>query len=59
MSKYICKNCNTTQDAKHIKAMTKAGFGIQHLACSDCGQHMIADNQHIYWRGDEIADVED
>jgi hypothetical protein len=33
--------CNKAPDTKWIDAMRKAGFGLQHLKCKNCGVHHI------------------
>lgn len=38
---YKCRNCGAKQDAKHINAMIDSGFGLRHLACSECGQQSV------------------
>lgn len=39
-SKYVCTNCGKT-DAKHIRAMIKAGFRPDQQECRNCGQQAI------------------
>jgi hypothetical protein len=33
--------CNKAPDTKWIDAMLKAGFGLRHLKCKNCGVHHI------------------
>jgi len=42
-AKYVCTNCGHKQDVKYIEAMYDAGFGLNHLACKNCGQHAVKD----------------
>jgi len=37
----ICKHCGTRQRKAYIAAMDKAGFGLRHIACRECGQHAL------------------
>lgn len=44
-NKYVCKNCNKGQNKKYVDAMRKAGFGLQHLKCKNCGQQTVTENK--------------
>jgi len=45
-SRYICANCGVAIKKNHIAAKQVAGFAIQHIACPECGQHTIKDNEN-------------
>jgi hypothetical protein len=46
-AKYVCGNCGSKQFAKHVDARRKAGFGLQHIECYNCGEKQIRE------RGDD------
>jgi RNase P subunit RPR2 len=41
MMRYICQNCGTYQKTIYVRAMLKAGFGLNHVPCRECGRAAI------------------
>jgi hypothetical protein len=57
-SDYICDNCDTKQNRSYIDAMRRAGHGLQHLACCECGRHGIAEYEFEPRRRDMVRDCD-
>jgi RecJ-like exonuclease len=39
-----CANCGAKAKIGWITAMEKAGFGVRHLACKECGQSALKED---------------
>jgi len=37
-SRYVCSNCEVAIKKHYIDVWHRAGFGIQHMECPNCGQ---------------------